>query len=93
MIPFTAPEGMSKEEKIIGYSDWIKSNLWFVDESAKSTTYTRSTQYQLALNHVFVYTSVGKNKYDDSIDNLAQTARMYEKQANGTVDIILNPFR
>ena len=93
MIPFTAPEGMSKEEKIIGYSDWIKSNLWFIDDAAKSTTYSRSNAYQTALGHVFVYTSVGKNKWDDAIDNLAQTARMYERQSNGTVDIILNPFR
>lgn len=93
MIPFTAPEGMSKEEKIIGYSDWIKTNLWFIEEGAKSTTYSRSNQYQLALNHVFIYTSVGKNKTDDAIDNLAQVARMYEKQSNGTIDVILNPFR
>ena len=93
MIPFTAPEGMSKEEKIIGYSDWVKANLWFIEKEAKSTTYTRSTQYELALSHVFVYTSVGKNKWDDAIDNLAQTARMYEKQSNGVVEAILNPFR
>ena len=93
MIPFAAPEGMSKEEKIIGYSDWIKANLWFIEEAAKSTTYSRSSQYQLALSHVFIYTSVGKNKTDDAIDNLAQVARMYERQSNGTIDVILNPFR
>ena len=92
MTSFAAPEGMSKEEKIIGYSDWIKSNLYFIDESAKSTTYTRSNSYQLALNHVFIYTTVGKNKWDDAIDNLAQAGRVYEKARNGTVDIILNPF-
>ena len=92
MTSFAAPEGMSKEEKIIGYSDWVKSSLWFIDENAKSTTYTRSSAYSLALNHVFIYTSVGKNKWDDAIDNLAQAGRVYEKQKNGTVDIILNPF-
>ena len=92
MTSFAAPEGMSKEEKIIGYSDWVKSSLWFIDESAKSTTYTRSAEYSLALNHVFIYTTVGKNKWDDAIDNLAQTGRVYERQKNGTVDIILNPF-
>lgn len=92
MTSFAAPEGMSKEEKIIGYSDWVKSSLWFIDENAKSTTYTRSNAYSLALSHVFIYTSVGKNKWDDAIDNLAQAGRVYEKQRNGTVDIILNPF-
>ena len=93
MTSFTAPEGMSKEEKIIGYSDWIKGNLEFIDESVKNATYTRSNQYQLALNHVFIWTTEGKNKTDDAIDNLAQTARVYERQRNGIVDVIMNPFR
>lgn len=91
-IPFNAPEGMSKEDKILGYSDWVKSNLYFIDEDAKSTTYSRSSDYVRALNDMFIYTTVGKNKHDDSVDNLAQTARVFEKQSNGTVDIILNPF-
>lgn len=93
MTSFTAPEGMSKEEKIIGYSDWVKQNLEFIDESVKNATYTRSNQYQLALNHVFIWTTEGKNKTDDAIDNLAQTARVYERQRNGIVDVIMNPFR
>ena len=92
MTSFTAPEGMSKEEKIIGYSDWVKSNLWFIDENAKNTAYVRSNAYALALSHVFTYTSIGKNKWDDAIDNLAQTGRVYEKQKNGIIDIIKNPF-
>ena len=91
--PFNAPEGMSKEDKILGYSDWVKSNLWFIDEEAKSTTYARSNDYIRALNDMFIYTTVGKNKHDDSVDNLAQAARVFEKQSNGSVDIILNPFR
>ena len=92
-MPFNAPEGMSKEEKILGYSDWVKSNMYFIEEEAKSTTYSRSTDYVRALNDMFIYTTVGKNKHDDSVDNLAQAARVFEKQRNGTVDIILNPFR
>lgn len=92
-IPFNAPEGMSKEEKILGYSDWVKSNLYFIAEEAKSTTYSRSTDYTRALNDMFIYTTVGKNKHDDSVDNLAQVARVFEKQSNGAIDIILNPFR
>lgn len=92
MTSFAAPEGMSKEDKILGYSDWVKSNLWFVDETAKSTTYSRSSDYQLALNHTYVYTTVGKNKWDDAVDNLAQAGRVYERQSNGVIDVILNPF-
>lgn len=99
MTSFSAPEGgkgsrgMTKDETILGYSDWIKQNLWFVDENAKSTTYTRSNQYNLALSHVFIYTTVGKNKTDDAIDNLAQIGRVCESQRNGIVDVIMNPFR
>lgn len=98
MTSFAAAEGgkgsrgMTKDEMIIGSSDWIKSNLWFIDEAAKSTTYSRSNEYNLALSQVFIYTTVGKNKNDDAIDNLSQVARMYEKRRNGTIDIILNPF-
>lgn len=91
-LPFNAPEGMSKEDKILGYSDWVKSNLWFIDEEAKSTTYSRSQDYVKALSDMFIYTTVGKNKHDDSVDNLAQAARVFEKSSNGTVDVILNPF-
>lgn len=91
-IPFNAPEGMSKEDKILGYSDWVKSNLWFIEEEAKSTTYSRSQDYIKAMNDMFIYTTVGKNKHDDSVDNLAQAARVFEKQSNGTIDVILNPF-
>lgn len=92
-IPFNAPEGMSKEDKILGYSDWVKANLWFIEEEAKSTTYSRSTDYVRALNDMFIYTTVGKNKHDDSVDSLAQIARVFEKQRNGVVEAILNPFR
>lgn len=98
MTSFAAPEGgkgsrrMTKEDNILGYSDWVKSNLWFIDETAKSTTYSRSNEYQLALNHTYIYTTVGKNKWDDAVDNLAQVGRVYERQSNGVVDIILNPF-
>ena len=92
-IPFNAPEGMSKEDKILGYSDWVKANLWFIAEDAKNTTYSRSSDYIKALDDMFIYTTVGKNKHDDSVDNLAQAARVFEKSRNGTVDVILNPFR
>lgn len=93
MISFTAPEGMSKEEKIIGYSDWVKANIWFIEKGVRSATYTRSAMYQLALDHVHIFSTNGKNKTDDAIDNLAQVGRLYEQKSNGTVDIILNPFR
>ena len=70
----------------------ILQDLWFVAEEAKSTTYTRSSDYTLALNDMFIYTTVGKNKHDDSVDNLAQAARVFEKSSNGSVDVIINPF-
>lgn len=96
---FTAPEGgkgsrgLTKEELIVGYSDWVKQNLWFIDETAHNTTYTRSQQYIKAMNDIFMFTTVGKNKTIDAPDNVMQVARMYESQKNGTIDIILNPFR
>ena len=98
MTSFAAPEGgkgsrgMTKEETILGYSDWVKQNIYFIAPEAKSTTYSRSAQYDTAMNHVHIYTTVGKNKWDDAPDNLAQVGRMYETQRNGIIDVILNPF-
>ena len=91
--PFAAPEGMSKEDKIIGYSDWVKTDLVFVEKGLKGKTYQRSEDYERAMtNDVLIYTTEGKNPHDDAVDNLAQVGRVFEKKQNGTIDIILNPF-
>jgi len=90
---FDAPEKMDKETKILNYSDSIKSELWFIDEMCVNTTYKRSLEYGQALWDLCTYTTQGKNLTDDAADSLAQTMRVFEKNSNGVVDVILNPFR
>lgn len=91
--PFTAPEGMKKEEKILGASDWVKMYVYFIADDVKNATYTRSQDYIKAMSDVFIYTTEGKNKTDDAVDTLAQINEMHQSRSNGAIDIILNPFR
>ena len=94
IITYSAPTGMSKEDKIRGYSDWVKDKLWFIETglTACEGRFIRSSDYEKAMTEVHIYTSVGKNPHDDAPDSLAQVARVFEKQSNGTVDVIKNPF-
>ena len=89
---FNAPEHMNKNEKISYYADAIKSELWFIEEGSKGK-YKRSQDYNDALWNVNTFTTEGKNANDDAPDSLSQIMRVFEEQSNGTVDIILNPFR
>lgn len=89
---FNAPEHMNKNEKISYYADSIKSELYFIEEGTKGT-YKRSQDYIDALWSVNTFTTEGKNAHDDAPDSLAQVMRVLEEQSNGTIDIILNPFR
>lgn len=91
--PFSAPEGMKKEEKILGASDWVKMYVYFIADDVKNATYTRSQDYIKAMGDVFIYSTEGKNKTDDAVDTLAQINEMHQARSNGTIDIILNPFR
>lgn len=89
---FNAPEHMNKNEKISYYADAVKSELYFIEEGSKGK-YKRSQDYIDALWSVNTFTTEGKNAYDDAPDSLSQVMRVFEEASNGTVDIILNPFR
>ena len=89
---FNAPEHMNKVEKITYYADSVKNELYFIEEGTKGQ-YKRSQDYIDALWNVNTFTAEGKNAHDDAPDSLSQVMRVFEEQSNGTVDIILNPFR
>ena len=89
---FNAPEHMNKNEKISYYADSVKNELHFIEEGSKGQ-YKRSQEYTDALWSVNTFTLEGKNAHDDAPDSLAQVMRVFEEKSNGTVDIILNPFR
>lgn len=97
--PVSAPNKMSKEDKIKGYSDTVKSNFLFlmpnapkVDEIPDGYLYfERDADYQNAMDDLQMYTSEGKNVHDDSADSMAQLAIMYEAKRNGQIEAIHIP--
>lgn len=83
IIPYYASTKMPKEEKIKGYSDWVKENFIFImpnrymekaDDYKNEVVYNRSEQYQNAMDELEMYAAEGKNFHDDSPDAITQLA-------------------
>lgn len=89
---------MSKEDKISGYSDYVKDNFIFLlPRSKKDATdigrYIRSKEYEKALEEMSMFSPQGKNPHDDAPDSIVQLAQFFEKKRNGEVSVSRNPFR
>lgn len=76
-----APNNISKEDKIKACESTIKSKFLFLDgtklsaeEMGETKFYTRSPQYERALEQVTTFVVEGKNEHDDAPDSLAQLA-------------------
>lgn len=85
-----APVKMSKEDKISGYSDFVKRQFIFL--TTKKWTddslylYVASDQYRKAIDEMTIFSAEGKNINDDAADSITQLAMMFEKkQQRGTV--------
>lgn len=86
---------MSKEDKISGYSDFVKEHFIFLlpfKKTAVQVPYKRSKEYQKAMEEVCMYSPQGKNLHDDAPDSLVQLAMLFEKKHNGEIGVIKNPF-
>ncbi len=102
VVPVSAPNRMSKEDKIKGYSDYIKDNFEFLvpnyddkdlEYDEETTIYfKRDADYNNAMDDMSMYTAEGKNEHDDSADAMAQLSIMCEKGTNGKVEAVKNPF-
>lgn len=99
IITVNAPNRMSKEDKINGYSDAIKSNFEFLAPSAKTIipaeemgnhvqVYRRDADYQRAMDDMCMYTSAGKNNFDDAPDSMAQLQIMCDQKQNGKIEVV-----
>lgn len=85
-----SPRTMAKMEKILAYSGDIKRNFVFLDsrkptqeqmeEDAKNgiVRYTRTKEYQAAMDELETFVSIGKNPHDDAPDSLTQLAMFIE---------------
>ena len=86
IVPYYASTKLPKDEKIKGYSDWVKSNFMFLMpntyEVANEIIYKRSEQYELAMAELCMYTAEGKNAHDDSADAITQLAIVIGKKKN-----------
>lgn len=103
IILFSASNKMSKTERIIAYSDYVKENYYFlienrflpsIAEDAESglDRFRRSEMYDHAMQELQIFTSEGKNYHDDASDSITNMAVNDEKTAN-KVEAIENPFR
>lgn len=100
LFSVSAPNRMSKEDKIKGYSDYIKMNFEFLlpntvnpeNLSDDVLYFQRNADYQNAMDEMSFYTSEGRNIHDDAPDSMAQLAIMCEKTTKAQVKVIHNPF-
>lgn len=101
VIAVSAPNRISKEDKIIGYSDYIKTNFEFLIPNQNydptdsltpdSLFFKRDIDYNRAMDDVGMFVCEGKNPHDDAPDSLAQLAIMYENKRNGQINVIHIP--
>ena len=81
-----APVKMSKEDKISGYSDFVKRSFQFLsirkwtDDS--NFVYVASEQYRKAIDEMTMFSAEGKNINDDAPDAITQLAMMFEARQN-----------
>jgi len=91
-----APVKMSKEDKISGYSDFVKREFLFL--SMKKWTeednylYHPSDQYRKAFDEMTIFSAEGKNAFDDAPDAITQLAMMFESKQRRKAVIMRSPI-
>lgn len=91
-----APVKMSKEDKISGYSDFVKRNFQFLttkkwtDDS--NYQYVASDQYKKAIDEMTMFSAEGKNINDDAADAITQLAMMFDSKERRKARIIRSPI-
>lgn len=77
-----APVKMSKEDKISGYSDFVKRHFLFLNIKKQSIEndfeYYASEQYRKALDEMNLFSAEGKNIHDDAADAITQLAMIFD---------------
>ncbi len=99
LVSVSAPNRMSKEDKIMGYSDFVKDNFEFLPYERNNVTeqevndpdimhFKRDADYNKAMDCTCMYVTDGKNPSDDAPDSLAQLAIMVQKKTNGQIEVL-----
>lgn len=96
-----APNKISKEEKIMAYSDYVKDNFLFLMPNRVITEdidlmdgeyFQRDKDYNEALSEMTLFTATGKNEHDDAADGITQLAMLFENKIAPDSQIIQSPF-
>ena len=91
-----APVKMSKEDKISGYSDFVKREFLFLSmkkwTEEDSYLYHPSDQYRKAFDEMTIFSAEGKNSWDDAPDAITQLAMMFERRERRKAIIMRSPI-
>ena len=80
-----ASNQMHKDEKILLYSADIKRRCYFLNRDLQPD------EYREAMDELEMYTQVGKNPHDDSVDSLVQLIQMIES-GTSTAKVVNSPI-
>lgn len=97
---YSAPNKISKEDKIAGYSDAVKRKFYFltgktrvIEEDPDIEIYYMDADYRKAIDEMTTWSAEGKGKqYDDSADSIASLAMKMDKKKNTTTKIRRSPL-
>lgn len=97
---YSAPNKISKEDKIAGYSDAVKRKFYFltgkdrvIEEDSDIEIYYMDADYRKAIDEMTTWSAEGKGKqYDDSADSIASLAMKMDKKKNTTTKIRRSPL-
>lgn len=76
--------GNNKMTKIITYADYVMKHFVFKDPS----TYSKTSDYARFMKDVFIWTQLGTNKHDDSVDTLAMLAQLSQELSGNSMKIL-----
>lgn len=97
---YSAPNKISKEDKITGYSDFVKRKFYFltgktrvIEDDIDLEVYYADAEYRLAMDELTTWSAEAKGKiHDDAPDSIASMAMKMDAKKNHTTKIRKSPI-
>ena len=96
---YSAPNKISKNDKISGYSDYVKRNFLFLQVKSRDfyeediDFYKADADYRKALDEMTTFSIEGKGKqFDDSSDSISSLAMKMDNRRSTRARIISSPI-
>ena len=81
---YSAPVRMHKEEKIVAYSGYVRSNFYFLRSTkhveSEIEMYVANEDYRKAMDEVTTWSAEGKKQHDDAPDSISSLAMKLENR-------------